>query len=145
MIFNLCKRLCCFALILMLISCGIQQKFELQQAAKLGELSRDDFTNAMRWKQFDVAGSLMLPEHRKHFMKTFMPLTKEIHIIDVRLTYLQSSEENHRFEMTVEMDYYLLPSVTIKTFSFDQTWLYFDGEGSTPEGFFVTTPFPDFP
>ncbi len=47
--------------------------------------------------------------------------------------------------MSVEMDYYLLPSVTIKTFSFDQTWLYFDGEDSEPKGFFVTTPFPDFP
>ena len=128
----------------MLVSCGIHQKFELQQTAKLGEMSRDDFMDAMRWKQFDVAGNLMLPEHRKQFMKTFMPL-KDIHIIDVRLTYLQSSEENRRFEMSVEMDYYLLPSVTIKTFSFDQTWLYFDGEDSAPEGFFVTTPFPDFP
>ena len=145
MIFKFCKRLCCFVLILMLISCGVHQKFELQQKGKLGEMSRDDFMNAMRWKQFDVAGSLKSPEHRKLFMKTFVPLTKDIHIIDVRLAYLQSSEENKRFEMAIEMDYYLLPSVTIKTFSFDQTWLYFDGEDSTPKGFFVTTPFPDFP
>jgi hypothetical protein len=144
-IFNFCKRLCCFTLMLMLVSCAAHHKFELQQTATLGEKSRDDFMNAMRWKQFDVAGSLMLPEHRKHFMKTFMPLTKDIHIIDVKLAYLQSSEENRRFETTVEIEYYLLPSVTIKTFSFDQTWLYFDGKDSAPEGFFVTTPFPDFP
>jgi hypothetical protein len=129
----------------MLVSCGVHQKFELKQNAKLGEMSRDDFMDAMRWKQFDVAGSLLLPVHRKHFMKTFVPLTKDIQITDVRLAYLQSSEENKRFEMSVEMDYYLLPSVTIKTFSFDQTWLYFDGEDSKPKGFFVTTPFPDFP
>ncbi|MCK4508952.1 MAG: hypothetical protein KAU27_10435 [Desulfuromonadales bacterium] len=128
----------------MLVSCAAHHKFELQQTAKLGEMSRDDFMNAMRWKQFDVAGSLMVPEHRKHFMKTFAAL-KDIHIIDVKLTYLLSSEENKRFETTVEMDYYLLPSVTIKTFNFDQTWLYFDEDDSTPEGFFISTPFPDFP
>lgn len=138
------KRLCCIALVLLLAGCAIQEKFELQQTAKIAELSRDDFMNAMRWKQFDVAGSLMLPEHRKTFMKTFMPL-KDIHIIDVRIVSLQPSEQNRRFEMTVEMDYYLLPSVTIKTFTFDQTWVYFDGEGSDNKGFLITTPFPDFP
>ncbi len=96
MFFNFCKRLCCFVLVLMLVSCGVHQKFELKQNAKLGEMSRDDFMDAMRWKQFDVAGSLLLPVHRKHFMKTFVPLTKDIQITDVRLAYLQSSEENKR-------------------------------------------------
>lgn len=141
---NFSRKLCCVALMLMLTACAIQEKFELQQTAKLSEMSRDDFMNAMRWKQFDVAGSLMLPEHRKQFMKTFMPL-KDIHIIDVRIIYLQPSEQNRRFEMTIEMDYYLLPSVTIKTFTFDQTWVYFEGEDSENKGFLITTPFPDFP
>lgn len=137
-------KLCCIALMLMLTACAVQEKFELKQTAKIAELSRDDFMNAMRWKQFDVAGSLMLPEHRKTFMKTFMPL-KDIHIVDVRIVYLQPSDKNRRFEMTVEMDYYLLPSVTVKTFSFDQTWDYFEGDGSENKGFLITTPFPDFP
>ncbi len=43
------------------------------------------------------------------------------------------------------MDYYLLPSVTVKTFSFDQTWVYFNGEDSPQTGFLIITSFPDFP
>jgi hypothetical protein len=43
------------------------------------------------------------------------------------------------------MDYYLLPSVTVKTFRFDQTWLFFSGDETELQGFFITTPFPDFP
>ena len=141
MILNFGKMLCSLVLVLILVACSSIMQ---ESTTKLAELSRDDFMNAMRWKQFDVAGSLMLPEHRKNFMKTFVPL-KDINIVDVRIIYLQPSEENRRFETTLEIEYFLLPSVTIKTFSFDQTWVYFEGEDPTNQGFLITTPFPDFP
>lgn len=144
MIFNFYKIVCCFVLVVSLAGCAVHEKLERQQTAKLGEMSRDDFMDALRWKQFKVAASLIEPEHRRDFIKTFAAL-KDIHIVDVRLMDLQTSMENRRFETTVEMDYYLVPSVTLKTFSFDQTWVYFDGEDATHQGFLVTTPFPDFP
>jgi len=134
------KLLCVSLLVLLLAACSSH----LQPTADLGEMSRDDFMSAMRWKRFQVAASLMQPEHRQSFMKTFSSL-KDIDIIDVRLIDLQVSEEGWRFETTVEMDYYLLPSVTVKTFSFDQTWLFFSGNETELQGFFITTPFPDFP
>jgi hypothetical protein len=140
MVFNLLKGLCCLVLALVLVACSVMQ----QQPTKLAELSRTDFMNAMRWKQYDVASNLMVPEHRKEFMKTFVPL-KNLHIVDVQIIYLQPSEENRRFETTIELEYYLPPSVTVKTFTFDQTWVYFEGEDPTHQGFLITTPFPDFP
>jgi hypothetical protein len=140
MSFNLCKKLCSLGLVLALVACSSH----MQPPAQLAELSRDDFMAAMRWKRYEVAASLMLPEHRKDFMKTFSAL-RDIHIVDVRLMDLQPSGENQGFDTTVELDYYLLPSVTVKTFSFDQTWLYFEGEDPTHQGFFISTPFPAFP
>ena len=100
--------------------------------------------DAMRWKNFEAAAKLMLPEHRKDFKKAFRAV-KDITIVNVTLVDVQASDEDRRFETTVEMEYYLLPSVTLKTFSFDQTWLYFDGEDPTLQGFLITTPFPEFP
>ncbi len=144
MILNFCKSLFCCVLVLMLVACGVQQKLELKQRAELGEQSRDDFMNSMRWKQFKVAASLMLPEHRRDFMKTFATL-RDIHVVDVRLIDMQSSMESRRFETTIEMDYYLLPSVTVKTFGFDQTWEYYEGDDPSLQGFFIVTPFPEFP
>ncbi len=144
MIFNYCKRLCCLVLILMLAACAVQQKLEFNQVTDLGEASRDDFMKSLRWKRFKIAASLITPEHRQDFMTTFGPL-RDINITDVRLAHLQPDADGRRFETTIEMDYYLLPSVTVKTFSFDQTWVYSDGDGSTPKGFFITTPFPEFP
>lgn len=141
MFFNFCKRSCCFVLVLVLVACS---SLHQEPPTELAEQSRDDFMSAMRWKQFDVASSLMVPEHRKSFMETFMPM-KDLHIVDVNIMYLQPAEQNRRFEMTIEMEYYLLPSATLKTFSFDQTWVYFKGEDSTRQGFLITTPFPAFP
>ena len=102
--------------------------------------------DGMRWKRFKVAASLMKPEYRQDFIATFTaPALKDIHIFDVRLIDMQTTEEGRRFETTVEMDYYLLPSVTVKTFQFEQTWKYFEGDDSGQQGFFVVTPFPEFP
>jgi hypothetical protein len=100
--------------------------------------------NAMRWKRFQVAASLMQPEHRGKFMETFKEL-KDLHIVDVRLVDLKTLAEGRRFETSMEMDYYLLPSVSVKTFNFDQSWVFFDAEDSIVKGFFIVTPFPDFP
>ncbi len=111
---------------------------------KLDEMSRKDFMAALRWKQYPVAATLMKPEYREDFLATFNAL-KDIHIVDVRMIDLQTVQESRRFETTLEMDYYLLPSVTVKTFRFKQTWVYFDGEDPALQGFLVVTPFPPFP
>ncbi len=107
-------------------------------------MSRDDFMNALRWKQYKVAADFMLPDNRKDFLATFNKL-KDIHITDVRLLDLQETAEGRRFETSIEMDYYLLPSVSVKTFSFDQDWVYFAGEDSSQKGFRIITSFPVFP
>jgi hypothetical protein len=134
------KGLCIFVLALIVVACASQVK----PTAKLGEKSLDTFMSDLRWKSFKSAASLMLPEHRQGFIKTFTTL-KDIDITDVRLIDLQTLEEGQRFEATVEMEYYLLPSVTLKTFKFDQTWLFFAGDDPAQQGFLIVTPFPDFP
>lgn len=138
-IMNCAKRLCGLTL-LFLVACAAP----IQPTAKLGELSRDDFMAAMRWKRFQVAASLMEPEFRKDFLTTFAAL-KEIHITDIRLIDMQPSDQNRRFKTSIEMDYYLPPSVTVKTFQFDQTWVFYGEEGQPLQGYFIATPFPDFP
>lgn len=140
MILNFLKALCGFVLLSSLVACTSH----IQPVAELGEMSREDFINALRWKQFKVAASLMLPEYRQDFLATFNK-AKDIHITDVRLMDLTVATEGRRFETTLEMDYYLLPSVSLKTFRFDQTWVFFDGEDSTRQGFLIITSFPDLP
>lgn len=137
---NFLKVLSVFVMLLSLIACS----GHLKPVGEIGEKSRDDFMNAVRWKQYKVAADFMLPENRQDFLTTFNKL-KDIHITDVRLLDLKETAEGRRFETSIEMDYYLLPSVSVKTFNFEQTWVFFDGEESARQGFLITTSFPDFP
>ena len=138
---NVMKVLCSSAILFSLLACS--SSFD-KAVNEVGEKSRDDFMNALRWKQYKVAAEFMLPENRKDFLTTFNKL-KDIHITDVRLLDLQETVEGRRFETSIEMDYYLLPSVSVKTFSFTQDWVYFAGEDSSLQGFRIITSFPDFP
>jgi hypothetical protein len=138
---NILKSLCGLALILFLVACGSHVQ---TPPDKLGEMSRDDFNSALRWKQYQVAASLMKPEYREDFLTTFNSL-KDLNIVDVRLVDLKNFQEDRRFDTTIEMDYYILPSITLKTFRFKQTWVFFDGEDSELKGFLIVTPFPEFP
>ena len=141
MILNVMKVLGSAAILFSLLACSSHLDKPVTEVA---EMSRDDFMNALRWKQYKVAAEFMLPENRKDFLATFRKL-KDIHITDVRLLDLQETAEGRRFETSIEMDYYLLPSVSVKTFSFSQDWVYFAGEDSAQKGFRIITSFPDFP
>ena len=141
MILNVIKILGSAAILFSLLACSSHLDKPVTEVA---EMSRDDFMNALRWKQYKVAAEFMLPENRKDFLATFRKL-KDIHITDVRLLNLQETAEGRRFETSIEMDYYLLPSVSVKTFSFTQDWVYFAGEDSSQKGFRIITSFPDFP
>ena len=141
MILNVIKILGSAAILFSLLACSSHLDKPVTEVA---EMSRDDFMNALRWKQYKVAAEFMLPENRKDFLATFRKL-KDIHITDVRLLNLQETAEGRRFETSIEMDYYLLPSVSVKTFSFSQDWVYFAGEDSSQKGFRIITSFPDFP
>lgn len=140
MIADFIKVLCGFVLVLSLLACGQH----VPPSAELGETHRDDFNYALRWKKFKGAAEYMRPEHRKAFLATFDKL-KDIHIIDVREVSVEPFDENQRFDTTLEMDYYLLPSVSVKTFRFEQSWEFFGGEDQPQNGYFIVTPFPEFP
>ena len=137
---NVIKALCFFTLTLILFACSSH----LTPSPKLAELHHKDFAKALRWKQFKVAASHMDADLRKPFLETFNAV-KEIDIIDVRLSDIELSEDNRRFEASFEMDYILLPSVTLKTFKFDQTWEFRQDANPPYGGYVVVTPFPDFP
>lgn len=133
---------CCgFFLVLAMVGCNYQD----QRVSKIGEDSLKDFISALRWKQYQVAASLMQPEFREEFVTTFTAFRDDLHISDVRQVATQTFEEGRRIETVLEMDYTLMPSIVVKTFSFDQVWIYTEESDTSPGGFFIVTPFPEFP
>jgi hypothetical protein len=135
-------------LLLALTACTLFQPLSKQRKAAL-----DDFMYALRWHRHTEAAEFFTDEHRGDFLDQLEKFGKDLSITDVRLQRLDVADDGHRAVARLEMDYFLLPSVSLKTLRIDQTWVYFK-TGDTeyyglpitrPDGFLITTPFPEIP
>lgn len=127
----------CLAL-LVLAGCAL-----INPPEKQGRGNLDDFVYALRWMQFGAAANFMQPQFRDDFLRQFRD-TRDLTIVDVRLSAAKVLAEGRRVEAEIEMDYYLLPSPEIKTFPIEQTWVFFETGQGTGD-YLITTPFPTFP
>jgi hypothetical protein len=104
----------------------------------------NDFMLSLEWEKFASAAAYLAPEHRKAFRNTFMEL-EDLDVVSVDLLTIEFSADGRRAETTMEMEYYILPQLTVKKFRFDMVWVYFAPEDGPAAQFVATTPFPDFP
>lgn len=131
-----------FALLLLtvlLAACAVFSPGEKRRRSDL-----DDFMYALRWQRFPEAASYMEGHHRQAFLAQVEGL-KDLNITDVRLQRFEVKEDGRLVETRLEMDYYLLPSATLKTLRIDQTWRYFEAVDADSSGFLIATPFPEIP
>lgn len=125
--------------LVVLLGCSV-----LYPPEKQGRSALDDFVYALRWQQFNAAAGFMKPELREDFLDQFKDL-KDLTIVDVRLKETLLTDEGRRADTLIEMDYYLLPSATIKTFEIAQTWEHTEVAGDLKGRYQIITPFPPFP
>jgi hypothetical protein len=104
----------------------------------------DDFMYALRWQLYQEAAAFFTKEHGEAFLDQ-MESIKDLNITDIRLKRTDVKDEGRRVEAHMEMDYFILPSATLKTLRIDQVWIYREAAGAEYSGFVITTPFPRFP
>lgn len=145
---TLCIRKALFGLAGLLLlgglsGCAMDQL--INPPAKQGEMALEEFVRALRLEEYQAAASHLAPEYRQDFLDTFTPLKKDLTIIDVRIDEITLIEEGKQADVTMEMEYFLLPSASVKTFLFNQTWIYYEAKEKEPAFYQVETPFPPFP
>jgi hypothetical protein len=97
--------------------------------------------HALRWRLHPEAAACFTTDHGAEYLAR-MEALNDLNVTDVRLKRIVFSEEGRRADTVMEMDYFILPSTTLKTVRIEQIWRYFDAEGA-PRGFLITTPFPE--
>ena len=127
-------------LILATAACAAFSPSEAQRKSAL-----DDFMYALRWQRYQDAASFFTSEHREPFLDQIEKIQGSLNVTDVRLQRLDLKDEGRRAETRMEMDYYILPSASLKTMRIDLTWIYFEKGGAERSGFQIATPFPKFP
>ena len=115
----------------------------LNPPAEQQQKALDNFTYALRWQRYADAAAFFAPEHRQAFLEQ-MTVLKDLTITDVRQVRCDLAEDGQGAATRLEIDYYLLPSITLKTMTVDQAWLWSEGAAGSPPRFQITTPFPKF-
>ncbi|AMV71056.1 hypothetical protein JCM30471_28750 [Desulfuromonas carbonis] len=102
-----------------------------------------DFSTRLRWLDFPGAARHLRPEYQEAFREQFAALDG-LHITDTRFVSRDETASG-QIDSRLEIDYYRLPSVTVRTWQFTLAWEYVD-LGRWQSGYWrIATPFPDFP
>jgi len=108
-------------------------------------VSNDDFMKRLRWKDFSGAAKYFDAEEGKLFREQLRPLEKDLNITDVRLDSAEFQAADKTMETWLIIDYFLLPSNTLRDFRFKLQWSYLEVGGKSPGIWRISSPFPVFP
>jgi hypothetical protein len=139
MVMSLEKGLAILVAAFLLLSCGMM----VRPGQEFETVSRD-YVQRLRWMDFAGASRHQSGESREAFMQRFGELG-DLHIVDARLESVDLREEAGRADTSIVLEYYLLPSATVKQFRLEQEWAYLGGDRYRPGVWRIVSPFSGFP
>lgn len=132
------KGLAIAAAIFLLSSCGM-----IVQPAQEFETASRDYLQRLRWMDIAGASRHHSKEYREPFRQQFGEL-EDLHVVDVRLESVDLQEKAGRAETSIILEYYLLPSATVKRTRIQQEWSCLGGDRYNPGVWLIVSPFPEF-
>jgi len=123
----------------MLAGCGmvVRPQQEFQSASK-------DYVQRLRWSDYQGVAAYLPDADRAEFLDRFAAL-EGLHFVDVQLASVNFADEGRRADTSLALEFYLLPSITVKRLRLRQEWLYQGGDRYHPGRWQLAGPFPPFP
>jgi hypothetical protein len=135
-----------FTMTVMLLVCCIFVSGCANQMATCETFSKNlkAYNRLIRWQEVESAGMVYLePALRETFMKSAAGMKKRgVTITDYRILASECLQGNKSAEAIAEFDYYIQPSVRIKTLSYRQLWNFM--ENSENNGWKLNSGLPAF-
>lgn len=104
-----------------------------------------DFAQRLRWKDFNGASRYFEEASKKHAFIDLFADMGDLQITDVRVEAIDLDDSARRATTRMTLEYFLLPSVSVKTFSFELDWGYAGLKPKAGDTWFITSSFPPFP
>ncbi len=98
----------------------------LEPAPAIDVVSRS-FSESMRWKDFSAAAKYVHSDSRDAFLAQFT-VDDDLHVVDSRIDYLNIEQED-AVTVTYKLEYYRLPSGSIKKWGWEQQWQLLEEKG----------------
>lgn len=104
-----------------------------------------DFAERLRWKDFHGASRYFVEEdNRNGILQTFSDM-KDLEITDIVIQSIDITGQGQDATTTMVMEYFLLPSVAVKTYRFQLQWRYSGLKPDASDSWRIVSPFPSFP
>lgn len=135
-----------FLLLVLLSGCAGLSSLTDAVTSPQGQFEKDnrDFMQRLRWTDLHGAAAHISEPNRKKFIEMYRGKT-DLNITDVRMESAEFSEDGEQVDTWMIIEYYRLPSNSLKTFSFAQRWTYFGDDEVTPVGWKITSVAPPLP
>ena len=88
------------------------------------ETSSTKYNQMLRWRELNLAGSAFVDESVREEYTNRAKAAKGVMITDYRVLSQECSPEKKTAKVVVEIDYYIPPSITLKTLEDIQKWEY---------------------
>lgn len=104
----------------------------------------EDFAHTLRWQRYDEGALFFAADQRPGFQAALIG-RRDLQITDVRVLNVSPDARDRCGSAVLEMDYYILPSVTLRTLRIEQNWASLTEGPASGRGLRIVTPFPAIP
>jgi len=124
---------------LLLTSCQSYRESKISEDFNRGT---GNYFKMVRWHELDKAPLTFLADPLRDEFKKRVEAAKDVQITDYRVKNMECRPKEGKGEVTVEWEYYVPPSFTLKTVEDPQRWEYV--EKNDDKGWMLMTLFPEF-
>lgn len=103
-----------------------------------------DFLKQMRWGEYDAAAAFFAEEQQASF-RAQTETRDRLQIVDVNLDSWALSDGDQKAETVMTIDYFRLPSATVRHATVRLQWAYQETRKGMPEVWRIVSPFPPLP
>ena len=100
------------------------------------------YIRMIRWHEFDKSTLFYVDEPLREDFQKRVSAIDQLKVVDYRIKNLECWPKKGTAEVTVEWEYYIPPSVTVKKVTDPQKWRYIEEENR--RGWLLTTLLPEF-
>jgi hypothetical protein len=129
-------------LILLLLtasSCSSIKKYTINEEF---EVSSKSYNKMLRWREWEKATAAFVAEPQRAKFASRVKAAEKITVTELRIRTQECNVDKGEAEVVIDIDYYISPSVTIKSVEDYQKWKYIEENGQ--KLWRLTTLFPEF-
>lgn len=108
--------------LVLLLAAGCTMPYTTRE--RLDDQTRS-YRNTVRWREMEKASVLLDEPLKAEYLKRSEKVRSSVQIVDCRIINTQMGSDKETAEVTMEIDYHILPSTRIKTVTDRQKWKLF--------------------